>query len=394
MNKANHYSWRPYSIGMILPSPFPTHQGTQVFVRHLATTLAQAGHLVHLITFGYGETAPLPSCQFWLHRAFKIQAGLRSGPHAKRPMAELAVALKALHVSRQFHLDVWHVHNMSGLGIGLWLKWQTKLPLVYHSHNAMGTELPSYASSMTKQRVSAWIGNWLDHALPIHADAVIAFTKSHQALLAEHGVESPRLYTIAPGLDVAELSAQNNEVVHDWKTELGPGPWILYAGNPDAYQNLTLLWQALPLVKQQVPNAKVIVATQHAKAAFLLEWQRAGSPAPVVFKHFKDAADLSALMQVAAVGVSPRNMTPGIPIKLLNYLAAGLPVVACAKPTHELLNKKQGLLTPDTPDAFASAIVQLLKKQRRTKTSTFGFHIHQQIAEYEKVYQAVVSEGQ
>ena len=59
----------PLSIAMIAPCPFPTHQGTQVLIRHLSTALARAGHDVHLVTYGYGEYEE--DFLFHLHRAAK-----------------------------------------------------------------------------------------------------------------------------------------------------------------------------------------------------------------------------------------------------------------------------------------------------------------------------------
>src|SRR5687768_12570546 len=104
-----------FSIGMVAPCAFPTHQGTQVFIRHLATALARAGHEVHLITYGYGEYEDV--FPFHLHRAPRVQAGLRSGPNILKPAADAALLVHAGRVVKSHACDLLHVHNVEGLGI-------------------------------------------------------------------------------------------------------------------------------------------------------------------------------------------------------------------------------------------------------------------------------------
>src|SRR4051812_13309275 len=70
---------RRLSIAMLAACPFPTHQGTQVFIRHLASALTGAGHDVHLISYGHGEYEE--TMPFHLHRARPLSTRLRSGPH-------------------------------------------------------------------------------------------------------------------------------------------------------------------------------------------------------------------------------------------------------------------------------------------------------------------------
>ena len=71
----------PLSLAMIAACPFPTRQGTQVTIKHLAHALADRGHDVHLCTYGYGEYEEPDVPHLILHRTKKIDAGFRSGPH-------------------------------------------------------------------------------------------------------------------------------------------------------------------------------------------------------------------------------------------------------------------------------------------------------------------------
>ncbi|MEO6057457.1 MAG: glycosyltransferase family 4 protein, partial [Gemmatimonadales bacterium] len=68
-----------------------------------------------------------------------------------------------------------------------------------------------------------------------------------------------------------------------------------------------------------------------------------------------------ALLAAAAVAVSPRVRCDGIPQKLLNYMAAGLPIVAFDGSAGPLRHEATGLRVPGgDPVALAGAIERLL----------------------------------
>ena len=64
------------------------------------------------------------------------------------------------------------------------------------------------------------------------------------------------------------------------------------------------------------------------------------------------------------VGLSPRKIWTGVPIKILNYLATGLPVVACKSAAQYLLDEGSGALVEDTPEAFAQGALETLKRKK------------------------------
>jgi glycosyltransferase involved in cell wall biosynthesis len=383
---------RALSIAMLAPCPFPSHQGTQVMIRHLAEALTRVGHQVHFITYGYGEYEA--SFGFQVHRAFKVDAGLRSGPSFLKPAADAALALTAARVARTYACDLWHVHNIEGLALGALLKLQTGLPLVYHAHNAMGPELPTYFSGRTSRAVAGLLGDVLDRTLPRIADAVITFDADHQALHELCGVRADRIHVVPPGLDGSEIVAPDPATVARLEARLGKGPWLLYAGNPDTYQNLRLAWLALPRIRAERPDVRLLVASNHPRSAFLAELEAAGSPEGVVFEQYQTLDELKALFGVAAIGLSPRVLWSGAPVKILNYLAAGLPVVACPSGARHVLTSACGVLVDSTPTAFAAGVLQILAQPVGTVLARHriseSFCLDAQVPLYEAVYRQVL----
>lgn len=378
---------RPLSIGMLAPCPFPTRQGTQVLIRHIANTLARAGHAVHLVTYGYGEYDD--EFAFHLHRAARVDAGLRSGPSLKRPAADAALMMTASRVVKTYHCDLLHVHNVEGLGLGALLKLQTSLPVVYHAHNAMGPELPTYFRAHLAQAFASVIGDVIDRTLPRAADAVITFDPDHKALHELYGIPEDRLHVIPPGLDGTEISHPSPEALAEARRQVGEGPWLLYAGNPDRYQNLPLLWQAFARVRAQRPDVKLLVATGYDPAVFDVPLRDAPSTDGIVVQRFTTIEELRALFGISAVGVCPRALWTGVPLKVLNYLAAGLPTVACKAAARHILNDGGGRVVDDDADAFADAILALLTDPpaaARQLAVFERFRIENHLPLYEAVY--------
>ena len=386
---------RRLSIAMLAPCPFPTRQGTQVLIRHLAEALTRVGHEVHFVTYGYGEyEGDFP---FHLHRSARVDAGLRSGPNLKKPAADAALVMTAARVARAYRCDLWHVHTAEGLGLGALLKLQTSLPLVYHAHNAMGPELPTYFRAHLAQAFASVLGEVLDRTLPRAADAVIAFDDDHKSLHEVYGVAEESIHVIPPGLDGAEITGPSRAGVERARALVGSGPVLLYAGNPDAYQNLDLMWQAFARVRRQRPDVTLLVATNHPAGAFEREWLAAGGPDGVVVQRFSDLDELRALFAVADIGLNPRTLWTGAPIKILNYLAAGLPVVACRSAARHILTPVCGLMVEGNPNAFAAAILRLLDQpigSSEARRRVFDrYHIDNQIPAYEQVYRRVLGDA-
>lgn len=378
----------PLRVAMLAACPFPTHQGTQVFIRHLATALAHAGHDIHLVTYGYGEYHGEE--KFIHHPTAHVHCGLRSGMHWLKPAADAALLHAAWQVVEKYDCQLIHAHNIEALGVGVILKQMLRRPVVYHCHNALGAELPTYFAGRAARYMASVVGDQIDRHLPTQANAVITFDPDHKALHELYGIAEQDIYVIPPGLDGQEIRNPVGTDVRRLSEKLGPGPWVLYAGNPDGYQNLALLYDAFAIVQKHAPKARLLIATQHAPDAFSPPKELS-----VVVHQYSDIKELRALFALAQVGVCPRTLWTGAPIKVLNYLAAGLPVVACRSATRHIITPNVGLATEPVPEAFGRAIVALLNKKEvsshRAARGFERFRVADQVPDYEHMYRRVLA---
>jgi glycosyltransferase involved in cell wall biosynthesis len=131
---------------------------------------------------------------------------------------------------------------------------------------------------------------------------------------------------------------------------LSDGPWVVYAGNPDRYQDLDVLIEAMRLI----PEAGLLMVS----AAPMDNWENCGL-ARIRCVQTSDFNEVKALIAAAEVAALPRTVCSGFPIKLLNYLGLGVPTVVAEGSAPEM----PGVLSVKNRDAktMASAIRGLLE---------------------------------
>lgn len=328
----------PWRIAFVNACPYPLSQGSQVLFHDTAAALAERGHSAHLVVYGYG--AGREESGMAVHRGARIPGVRRtaSGPSLAKPFMDAALVATLRRVVREASIDIVHAHNYEGLIVALAAG---KRPVVYHAHNAMADELPYYGA------YGKWLGPWLDRTFPKRADAVIASHVRLADYLAACGCKPEKISVIPPSVSVAAFKMPDESMASE--------PPVLYTGNLDAYQNLGFLTQVMARVRQTVPAARLLVATAHPAP-------RQNKTGAIEFIDTPDFPRLVAVLAQDCVAACPRVSWSGYPIKLLNAMAAGRAMVACASAAHPLRHEVNGLIVPDNDtDAFAQAVLRLLR---------------------------------
>lgn len=323
--------------------PFPTPQGTQAAIAAMLRALADRD--VELLAYAHGD----PRCEApgvpiaRLSRSFGDRS-LRSGPSLAKIAQDIVLARE---IARR-RPGIVVAHHVEAAAASM----LARAPTVFVAHTALGPELPSYARSGGGLLSRA--GDALDRALTRGALATLAVSPSlAERLSALAEVEVPWLpipWPVAPPISERERS--------DARRTLGIAAderVVVYAGNLDRYQGLELLFDALRVVR-----ARLIVATSSADP---LPADLAAIRAPI---HDEPARRLvHAAADIAAV---PRRAEGGLPIKLLDAMARGVPVAAVRRATAGLALDGAIVVADDDPGSLAGAISSLLDDRERART--------------------------
>jgi glycosyltransferase involved in cell wall biosynthesis len=234
-----------------------------------------------------------------------------------------------------------------------------KVPVIYDMQSSLPEQLvTSVGFRSHPMRVLA---NTLERWLLSRADYVVSSA----------GLQD-RVHRVAPGTRVCEWHYPGVMVPgtqsdgEGLRRRLGissDAPVVLYGGTFEAYQGLSELIRAIPLVRARVPGATfVLVGAENGKGNGIRIQAAPLVDAGVVrIIDRQPRHEISSYFSMADILVSPRALGGNLPLKVFDYLAAGRPIVATDIPTHRsVLNEQRAVLTPQTPQGLADGILSLL----------------------------------
>ncbi|MFK7928367.1 MAG: glycosyltransferase [Myxococcota bacterium] len=295
----------------VYAGPFPSHQGTQVYLRGLLGALAERGHQVALRCW-HGGSGPVPE-GVDVRRLRPTMGGerLTSGPHSSR--LPLGMALwRALRQDLREPWDVVHAHHVEAPLIA---RLCGATPLVHHLHTSLAEELPTYASAKAALGGpgSVAAGAVLDRACVRAADAVVALSDRGQSLARRWGAS--RVMSLPPGLERLTGDAERGRE----RFGIEDRPWVAYIGNLDAYQDLGA-W----LEQAADAGCPVLLVTPDDPAERL---RGVRLPEHLAVARTRDFSEQLDALACAAVAVVPRRRCAGVPMKLMTSLGMGLPTL-------------------------------------------------------------------
>jgi glycosyltransferase involved in cell wall biosynthesis len=376
----------------------------------MAEALVMRGHEIDLVTYPVGVHRDLP---FRVHRARRIPGvnALEPGPSLVKFLAlDPLLWLKVLELRRRTRHDVIHAHHYEGLLIALANRaaLHRDVPIVYDAHTLLSTELPFYRLALPRS-LSRRLGDRLDETLPSRADHVVAVGESIEARLVRAGVPASRVTVVPNGVESERFGTAD-----DPSPEAGRR--LVFAGNLAAYQGIEYLLEAFRLVREHFRDVRLRLVVEplstdgpdrRSHGGESRSLRRVESRARAL--GVGDAIDIRSAnfeglpeeLAMAQIALNPRADCDGVPLKLLNYMAAGRAIVSFASSGRCLDNEVTALLVPDGDvAAFARAIARLLEDPtlareigQRARREAERAHAWSRAAErVEAVYESVAAD--
>ena len=347
-------------IAMVAACPFPWPRGTPARILRLSEALCERGHEVHVVTYHLGDrNVPLP---FKVHRTPHLPTYRKTAPGPslqKLALLDPLLAVELRRVIRRHRIDVVHAHHYEGLLVATWAQvGAARRPLVYDAHTLLESELPFYGLPLPG-KLKAIFGRGIDRWLPGRADHVVAVTEQIRARLVRVAGVQPGHVTVAQnGVDL-ERFAKLHGAGGGGGNGSKPVFTLGYAGNLAPYQGIDHLMLAARKVFDVRQDVRLLVATGSPAGKWEAEARKLGIGESVQFTN----PSLDALPGVLAtfdVALNPRTHCDGIPYKLLNYMAAGKPIVSFQGSARGIPSGAALTVPGGDSDAFAAAILRLL----------------------------------
>jgi len=379
------------AIGACLP--FPTSQGSQVLTHALAQSLADRGHEVHLVTYAYGESRV--EMRYYHHPvgAWVPTKKLRAGPSLWKPALDFAIAKKWLSVAREIKADILHAINYEAVLAGLWVKKRYRAPLVSSIHGILSEELPHYFTFPVAKEMAKKFGPWFTKKVVSRSDAVAVLNPRDAEMMNKLGIQKGKIFWHYPSVEISgDIPDRNKSRADlDWQDK----KVILYAGNLDRYQGLEALYSAFRTIVGKHDSIILAVATTSYPKLALKALGDLKDRVQILFTA--DFEKIKRAIVSCDAFVIPRPVEYGFPIKLLNALTLGAPVVINRACAYGVEDKRDVLVYDDSEQGLVDSLERVLFDQNLSSALASGarlasenFGLKNMVAALEVLYQSML----
>ncbi|PYI63816.1 MAG: glycosyltransferase family 1 protein [Verrucomicrobia bacterium] len=350
---------------MVAACPFPANHGSAASIREMSDTLSQMGHYVHIVTYQIGQT-DIDVGHAKLHRTgpFRPETNARVGPSPEKFREDLALFRLLRRVIQREQIDIIHAHNYEGALTGVMAKWITGRPLLYNAVNLMSDELAGYHFIRPAWLARA-IARGLDWFVPIFPDRITAVSPELKQWFVKRGIAERKLDMIPAGIVPEMFDNADPEKIRR-RHQINSGAIVMYTGVLNGFQRIDYLLRAFAVVSKQLPDVLLVmvsplVSESHEKEHKKLA-ERLGISDSIMWIAPHSLEDLPSYLALANVTVISRPECPGHPVKLLNYMLAGKPIVCFAGAAKGVRHLHDAFIVPDHDcEALGSGIVTLLQ---------------------------------
>jgi len=353
-----------YRILMIAPTPFFADRGCHVRILGEVRALQAAGCDVTVCTYHHGReidgvrTVRIPSLPGYRK--------LSAGPSNAKYVADPLLLARCLGFARRAPPDVIHGHLHEGALLGRFVRAATGAPLVFDYQGSLTDELAAHGYLDTTHpvgRIFEGLENWIDRS----ADVVVA-SSGRAADVLRTRLPRDRVQTVLDGVDTAEfkpLGPDERTAVRERYGIPADAILALYVGVLADYQGIDLLLENLGPVLAGRPDLRVLLAG-YPEEAYRSRASELGFADRVLFPGKVPFEDTRGLTAAADIGLTPKLSASEGNLKIYNYLACGLPVVAFDSAVNREILGDLGVYAPHGDGAeFAVALGRLADDHSR-----------------------------
>jgi glycosyltransferase involved in cell wall biosynthesis len=196
------------------------------------------------------------------------------------------------------------------------------------------------------------------------ADRVIAISEASARDIEHHLRVAPERIDVIPlGYSAPSRAPGTPEPELRERLALGDGPIVLNVGAKKVHKNQIRLVQALPRVRDAVPDARLVLAgaaTPH-ESELRAEADRLGVAGAVAIPGYVSDSDLEGLYAAASLFAFP-SLNEGFGLPLLEAMGRDLPIVtSTVSSLPEVAGNAALLVDPTSVEEIADAISRVLR---------------------------------
>jgi glycosyltransferase involved in cell wall biosynthesis len=357
--------------------PLRGFKGASVHVREMVAALQKRGHEVLLASPNPGEGNPLPDGAElleitpppWMRKTRRLldRALGEKWPRLPKETEELLfngrLYRHALGELVRFAPDViyerYSLFNLAGLALarrlGVPHLIEINAPLRLERARTRGLALDRAARAV-------------ERILFGHSDGLFVVSRALRDYALERGADPARVFVLPNGVDTRRFRPGESRAAVRARLGFRVGaPVIGFAGSLKPWHGTDLLLEAFAAARRIYRDARLLIIGDGPEAEPLRsQARRLGLDGAALFTGAVPHGDVPELLGAMDVAVAPYRRVPEFyfsPLKLYEYMAAGLPTIASdAGDIAEVVRDgENGLLVePDDPAALGATLLRLL----------------------------------
>jgi len=370
---AHATSMRSRRVLLVTPQPFYQDRGTPIALVNTCHALGQLGYDVDLLAFPIGQDASIPGVK--IHRCAN-PFGIRTVPiglSAGKALLDLTLAQSFWHLLRTRDYDAVHAVEEAAYLAALLCPRLGK-PFVYDMASAIPVELRRhrvFGTTLAQRALGAFERLALRRAAQIVCSMGLV---DHVRAVAPRASctewRFPPLTDLADEAAVRQLRAELNIPSH--------AHVVAYTGNFAAYQRLDLLFGAFTAALAVDPSLMLVCvgASAEARAAALAQFApQARARVRILAPESRER--MPKYLAMADCLISLRPSSDNLPLKVLDYMAAGRPIVATRGRAHEpVLNGERAFLCEARIDSVKQAMLEVFSAPQRARAVASAARSH------------------
>ncbi len=346
----------PRRVMIIAPQPFFEWRGSPIRVSFLVRALAELGFAVDLLCMPVG--APFSCAGVSVHRPpnlFRVRS-IPIGPSLRKAVYDVLLLVCAMRLALTRRYGVIHGIEEAGL-LAVLVGRLFSARVIYEKHSDPGSHRGGRLRNLVLRAYAA-----VERLTIRSADATIAtgpgLARQVRSVLPRADVR--HIFDIPSSM---KRAGSEGVAAARRALERAPGEVLItYVGSFAAYQGIDLMFASMPAVLRGHARARFVVIggdpPQVAERREGLAGQ--GLAGRVSFVGRVPPDELPDYLAASDILLSPRIAGQNTPLKLLDYLAAGRPILATDTAANRLLlNESMALFTAPRPDEFAAGILRL-----------------------------------